>query len=729
VGGGGGGGGGGRGGSGGGGGGGGDGGSGSVGGSGSRGGLEAMQVEAASDAAGLSAIVACVGVVEEMAIPQLESMLRDMLAQGQLRVSAADLQQLDFFRRAFTPEELSRIGGWADSAEGRIVPEHLPSSCMMWSDTERSPPVVCFRVPLELALVLARPLAPQVMICCSAIYLLRLAVCWGRLGVVKQLLASAPALLDDEFDQSILREPGTYDCEPLYIACSADGLPLDTRFEMVRTLVSAYRARATQQGVEGNIFYVINRGWRPSAEYRALQAARERGFDDIMRYLIESGVPFDSSAEPDPAARDKIDQILFPHRISMDTLNLNSGANVITDEKMLHARQLFGRNNAMAWGYLVGKLNLEDCAPPGGWGSLDPDEVKSRALRDAIDTEARLRDLRSRTLLAEQERLREDLLAEQLAYSTLRSAAADPKLLCFVCNPDNDPDVPSLKQALNDALAASQAIPAHIFGGTQYAKVGGKRTLQEAQTADRDCSFARLKEELSAKKPWYFLFSGHADVTGPCREKRLGFTNSEGQITSTEVDNDQVAELLARSQVRLVVLNGCESLELAKACIRKGVPAVVCWETVVPDEAAYLFVRGFFRKLAESQEDFARAFDAGKEAVVSKKLVHLTVVSGEVVTRTRSYFEFADPKDKDGNIICDFGVQGMLPSGSYAAGKPMLLTAEGERCWEYRGVGAAGPSGINRDQQQPPHYQQQDADLARAISNSEVQRYGDGSNM
>ena len=64
--------------------------------------------------------------------------------------------------------------------------------------------------------------------------------------------------------------PGTYDCEPLYIACSADGLPLDTRLEMVQTLVSAYRVRATQQGVEGPIFYVINRAWRPSAEYRAL---------------------------------------------------------------------------------------------------------------------------------------------------------------------------------------------------------------------------------------------------------------------------------------------------------------------------------------------------------------------------------------------------------------------------------------------------------------------------
>ena len=39
---------------------------------------------------------------------------------------------------------------------------------------------------------------------------------------------------------------------------------------------------------------------RPSAEYRALQAARERGFDDIVRYLIEGGVPFDSSAHTDP---------------------------------------------------------------------------------------------------------------------------------------------------------------------------------------------------------------------------------------------------------------------------------------------------------------------------------------------------------------------------------------------------------------------------------------------
>ena len=117
------------------------------------------------------------------------------------------------------------------------------------------------------------------------------------------------------------------------------------------------------------------------------------------------------------------------------------------------------------------------------------------------------------------------------------------------------------------------------------------------------------------------------------------------------------------------MLNGCESLDLARRCRAQGVPAVVCWATVVPDEAAYLFVRGFFRRLADSR-DVERAFDAGKEAVGSKtRAVPVRSASGDSgSTRAVPYFEFADP-----NRVR------LLPSGSYAAGVPMLLTAEGER--------------------------------------------------
>ena len=77
----------------------------------------------------------------------------------------------------------------------------------------------------------------------------------------------------------------------------------------------------------------------------------------------------------------------------------------------------------------------------------------------------------------------------------------------------------------------------------------------------------------------------------------------------------------------------------------------------------------FFRRLADSQ-DFERAFDAGKEAVGSKtRAVPVRGASGEAVSRRAvPFFELADPN----------GVR-LLPSGSYAAGVPVLLTTEGER--------------------------------------------------
>lgn len=74
--------------------------------------------------------------------------------------------------------------------------------------------------------------------------------------------------------------------------------------------------------------------------------------------------------------------------------------------------------------------------------------------------------------------------------------------------------------------------------------------------------------------------------------------------------------------LELVVLNGCESLELGKMCREAGVPVVVCWETEVADEAAYLFARGFFGALGQggrAPDGYAHAFKAGVEAILGKR--------------------------------------------------------------------------------------------------------------
>ena len=145
-----------------------------------------------------------------------------------------------------------------------------------------------------------------------------------------------------------------------------------------------------------------------------------------------------------------------------------------------------------------------------------------------------MNEYRSRLLFAESERLWNDLLRDQ---AELRQRDGAPVLLAFVCNPDRTLGQ-RLPLALNDALAASHAVAARIFGGT-YEAVGG---TGEAAAEDRTCTFERLEAKLSRQRYRIFLFSGHC-LQDKGRQKTLGFTGSDGKFAPI-VDAREVAELL-----------------------------------------------------------------------------------------------------------------------------------------------------------------------------------------
>ena len=114
--------------------------------------------------------------------------------------------------------------------------------------------------------------------------------------------------------------------------------------------------------------------------------------------------------------------------------------------------------------------------------------------------------------------------------------------------------------------------------------------------------------------------------------------------------------------LELVVLNGCESLALGKMCCGAGVPVVVCWETLVESEAAYLFARGFFGALLQdgrATDGYPRAFEAGTEAILDKRR-RVPCVDGGV--EELPYFSIADPRQAR-----------VLPDGCHPAGIPQLL--------------------------------------------------------
>ena len=476
-----------------------------------------------------------------------------------------------------------------------------------------------------------------------------------RVPIVEKLIDWRPEVLDSDLDGR--REPGQYDCEPLFLACKH--LTGEARTKMVCTLTAAYHERARQQSQPqpfGTLPSDLKDGARDyggmSFECAALQVVLDKGDHQCAKALFDAGVP---PPPPMPPAA---------------LVRRNTTGLLGTDKDILAARRLFGGNNVMAFGYLVGKRRLEGSTPPGGWGALDPDNKKAEELRHQLDTEAKLRNLQSKMVFAEAERLRDELLREQTALQRESTAASGQGggLLIFVCSPRCH----ALPQALDEALAVSHVLSASIFGGASY--------NPKTTAIDRKCTFDLLKSQLGERQrrrdpPWAFLFSGHANLEDASRRKTLGFTVEDGTLESPLPNPEEIAELLGKHALKpgqrgleLVFLNGCESHVLGQLVCKSGVNHVVCWTTVVPDEAAYLFSRGFFRNLGEqysSTYDYRAAFEAGKAAITNQKRRHRQADGSEILL---PYFELLDPLDPETRRP-----RGMLDSGSFAAGVPVLL--------------------------------------------------------
>ena len=145
--------------------------------------------------------------------------------------------------------------------------------------------------------------------------------------------------------------------------------------------------------------------------------------------------------------------------------------------------------------------------------------------------------------------------------------------------------------------------------------------VSEAGTAET------LQRTLLNTPPKWFLFSGHADAIVDDM-LTLGFTTGEGHLAP--VPPAIIASMFGQCpQLELVFINGCRSMELGVAIHEAGVPAVVCWSTVVEDTAARVFSVNFFLALTsggeagESREArFRRAFDSAKRAVQMERAIN-----------------------------------------------------------------------------------------------------------
>jgi hypothetical protein len=113
-------------------------------------------------------------------------------------------------------------------------------------------------------------------------------------------------------------------------------------------------------------------------------------------------------------------------------------------------------------------------------------------------------------------------------------------------------------------------------------------------------TWEKLKEKFETFRPHIFHFVGHGAVEGNTGALMLEDARGGGRI----LEASDMATLLRDSKLNLAVLNACDTgtaptadaiTSLAGALIQAGVSAVVGTTRKVPDDAALLFTREFYR--------------------------------------------------------------------------------------------------------------------------------------
>ena len=138
-----------------------------------------------------------------------------------------------------------------------------------------------------------------------------------------------------------------------------------------------------------------------------------------------------------------------------------------------------------------------------------------------------------------------------------------------------------------------------------------------------------------------------------------------------------LADHVAHGKLRLVILNGCKSNQLAKALYENaGVECVVAWETCVNDEAGKIFgealALGLKQAWTEAPHDSGvtsqalhNVFDKAKKAVTGPiESSVLPLPDGTRAPTRIQKFKLVDPEDKE---TCS-----QLPRGFKPAGIPAL---------------------------------------------------------
>ena len=244
------------------------------------------------------------------------------------------------------------------------------------------------------------------------------------------------------------------------------------------------------------------------------------------------------------------------------------------------------------------------------------------------------------------------------------------ELLIFACVPGN------LDNAIHEAIATQR-----VTGWGELAHVH-MRNGKVCGTADD------LRRALGDTRTRRFLFIGHGDVQvqekpadvhpqgQPANALALAFTEPDGTLSVVE-PNVLVDILCAHvpkegGALEMVFLNGCVTEPLGQLLRARGVPVVICWRTLLHDDAARIFSQAFFRAYGNGQLERA-AFEDAARAITTETKPGMLAYTGHLPSNVQKY-ELRDPKPK-APASPEFA--GLHPPPE-AAGIPVLLCAEGD---------------------------------------------------
>ena len=207
------------------------------------------------------------------------------------------------------------------------------------------------------------------------------------------------------------------------------------------------------------------------------------------------------------------------------------------------------------------------------------------------------------------------------------------------------------------------------FGGPEKAELLGVSNCN-------GISFSQLDAALSGREIWCFAGHGDAMLDG---EPTLAFTTEAGQLESVKVATiaATVKKHARHGKLKLVVFTGCCTLKLAEALQEQAeVEFIVCWSSVLNDEAGRIFGAAFARETAGKEGQGGLAPRAALEK--AKEAVHAETEAGfgsnGLAMHVQKFELDIDPKDAArvarGRLI-DFPPQQRW--GRLAAGVPELL--------------------------------------------------------